>query len=87
MNKDKTDKKIEEILVECQKWGVYSGEVDYEDIKHHLKELNTEVQKQVEDGVRGFVEWLGLDEGGKGMYLKADAEQYLKERENEETNM
>ena len=44
-----------------------------------METVNTEVQKQKEEAVKGFVKWLDLDEGGKGMYLRHDMETYLKE--------
>lgn len=54
----KTDKKIEEIIdkyIDHLGVGKIPNTEWSEDKKQMIEELNTEVQKQVEDGIRGFV--------------------------------
>jgi hypothetical protein len=49
-----------------------------------LDTKNEEIKSLMESGgektLREFVEWLGLDEGGKDLYMKQDVEEFLSEQ-------
>lgn len=68
------------------------GYVNEEDDKELTNLLNTEVQKAVEEAVRGFVEWLFTEDGEAYLLnldiaryddMKAFIETYLKELKDE----